>query len=71
MGRQQQEGCRKHEDRKPPLPRVLEMPMLLFGIDLTDFTRDFMERSQASIKAGEDIAPPDDDAMNKGLQRTP
>lgn len=48
-----------------------EMPMLLFGIDLTDFTRDFMERSQEFFKMGKPMDPVDTDAINKGLQRRP
>jgi len=48
-----------------------EMPVLIFGIDLTDMARRFHERAQAIFR-GE--TPPDDldpQAINQGLKRRP
>jgi hypothetical protein len=47
------------------------MPMLLFGIDLTDMMRDFWERSKEFFKTGKQLDGPPDDEINKGLQRRP
>jgi hypothetical protein len=47
-----------------------EMPVLLFGIDLTDMMRDFMRQSEAK-RAGADLPPPDVEMRNKGLRRRP
>ncbi|MFN2490815.1 MAG: hypothetical protein ABR529_14000 [Actinomycetota bacterium] len=50
-----------------------EMPMLLFGVDLTDFTRHFFEQSERFFDS--DGATPmeelDVDAINEGLKRKP
>jgi hypothetical protein len=56
---------------KPGESVPFEMPMLLFGIDLTDMMRDFWERSQEFFKTGKQLDGPPDDEINKGLQRRP
>ncbi|MGA2500001.1 MAG: hypothetical protein ABSH20_19865 [Tepidisphaeraceae bacterium] len=46
------------------------MPVLLFGLDLTDTTARFMEDAKA-LKAGQEPASIDTDAINEGLKRRP
>jgi hypothetical protein len=48
-----------------------EVPILLFGIDLTDMMRDSVRQSKR-MRTGEDLPePPDVDAMNARLRRRP
>jgi hypothetical protein len=48
-----------------------DMPVvLLFGIDLTDMTARFMEDAKA-LRAGQEAASIDTDAINEGLKRRP
>lgn len=76
--------CNAHfvnaDDRFPPSSQSFlqrgetvpfEMPMLLFGIDLTDFTKQFMEAAQRSSSTGEPMPPIDPDEMNRRLRRRP
>jgi len=58
---------------KPGDSVPFEMPMLLFGIDLTDMTRDFQARSEEFFrtKGATAMAPLDEDSINKGLKRRP
>lgn len=46
------------------------MPLLLFGIDLTDMTARFHEDAKA-LTAGQQPAPVDTDTINDGLKRRP
>jgi hypothetical protein len=48
-----------------------EMPMLLFGIDLTDMMGAFQEQSAAFFKTGKQMDPLSNEEMNRGLQRRP
>jgi hypothetical protein len=48
-----------------------EMPMLLFGIDLTDMMRAFHAQSEAFFKTGKQMDPLSAEEMNRGLQRRP
>lgn len=70
------------DDKTSPTSRVFtepgeavpfDMPMLLFGIDLTDMMRDFHAQSEEFFKTKDptNLAPLDEDAINEGLKRRP
>lgn len=70
------------DDKTSPTSRVFtepgetvpfDMPMLLFGIDLTDLMRGFHAQSEEFFKTKDptSMAPLDEDAINEGLKRRP
>lgn len=62
-----------HAFTEPGETVPFEMPMLLFGIDLTDMTRAFHVQSKEFFdsKGATNMAPLDEDAVNEGLKRRP